>query len=75
MSVWNMDLEPEQSLEGHEGGVWSVYISPDSTMIVSCDTGGEVKIWKKGGGGRWTCLKTLTDHTTAVIVVLFSPNG
>ena len=48
VKVWSMDLEPEQSLEGHYG-VNCIEISPDSTMIVIGDEEG-VKIWKKGGG-------------------------
>jgi len=45
--VWSMDLELQQNFEGHEGDVWCVAISPDSTTIASGDDGGEVKIWKK----------------------------
>ena len=48
--VWNMDLELQQSLEGHQAGVWSVDISPDSTTIASGDREGKAKLWKKGKG-------------------------
>jgi len=48
VNVWNMDLEPEQSLEGHQVGVPSADISPDSTTIACGDEGGLVKIWKVG---------------------------
>ena len=37
VKVWNMDLEPAQTLVGHENGVRSVAISPGSTMIASGD--------------------------------------
>ena len=40
VKVWNMDLELQQSLEGHLANVFCVAISPDSTMIVSGDQGG-----------------------------------
>jgi len=48
VKVWNMDLELTQSLEGHEDNVFSVAMSPNSSMIVSGGTDGEVKVWKKG---------------------------
>jgi len=51
VKVFNMDLEAEQSLEGYEEYVYSVAISPSSTMIVSGDGGGEVKVWKRGEVG------------------------
>ena len=75
VKVCNMDLEPEQSLEGHESTVWSVDISPDSTMIVSGDANVVVKIWKKRGVGSWACVKTLKDYIATVFAVVFSPNG
>ena len=82
VGMWNMDLELEQSLEGHTSGVYgavgvfSVDISPDSTMIVSGDEIGEVKVWKKGGEGRWACVKTWNDNTgEEAVAVIFSPNG
>jgi len=35
LKVWNMDLELEQLLHGHEEGVCGVAIFPNSMMIVS----------------------------------------
>jgi len=76
VKVWNMDLELEHSLEGHdEDGVLSVAISPDSTTIAAGAHYGEVKIWNKGEGGRWLCTKTLNNHTSYVNAVVFSPNA
>ena len=43
VKIWNMDLEPEQSLE-HSQDVWAVDISPNSMMIISGDEGGKVSV-------------------------------
>ena len=75
--VWHAKtLAPMQTLEGHEGGVDGVAVSPDSTMIVSGDDGGVVKVWEvQGEGGRWKVKRTINDHTGPVFAVAFSPDG
>ena len=75
LKMWNMDLEPTQTLVGHEQNLWSVAVHPNSTMIVSGNDGGEVKVWKEGEGEKWACTKTLKDHADEVRTVVFSPNG
>ena len=74
VKVVNEDLELQQSLE-HEAGVWCVEIALDSTMIASGDMYGAVKVWLKGGVGRWGCKKSLKDHFEDVCAVVFGPNG
>jgi len=46
-----MDLELIQELKGH--GVQCVAVHPNSKVIAAGYDDGEVKIWKKGGGGRF----------------------
>ena len=73
MKVFSSDLELLHSFT-HESYVYSVAVSPDSTMIVFGDTEGKMFAWTVGGGS-WERTKTWKDHTSDAYVVVFSPNG
>ena len=65
VKLWNVDtLELMQSLIGHgdEETVNCVDVAPDSTMVVTGDSSGVVKLWEKGGVESWACTKTLEDQ-------------
>jgi WD40 repeat protein len=61
-----------QTLEGHNGWVWSVAFSPDSSRLASASDDSTVKIWDASSG---TCLQTLEGHSDAVRSVAFSPDS
>ncbi|KZP33042.1 WD40 repeat-like protein [Athelia psychrophila] len=60
-------------LEGHEGHVWSVAFSPDSTMIVSGSADKTVRVWDAVTGQA--AFLPLEGHEDSVRSVAFSPDG
>ncbi|MEH2256290.1 nSTAND1 domain-containing NTPase [Nostoc sp.] len=64
-------LVERNRLEGHEGLIWGISLSPDGKMIASASYDNTVKLWKPDG----TLLKTLKGHKDKVLSVSFSPDG
>ncbi|KAH7033954.1 beta transducin-like protein HET-E2C [Macrophomina phaseolina] len=58
-----------QTLEGHNGLVWSVTFSHDSARLASGSWDRTVKIWDVSSGA---CLQTLEGHSSFVRSVTFS---
>jgi len=74
--VLSPSLELVQTLEGHNGYVWCVTVSPSGSHIASGGGDGEVMIWSEPGeGGEWARVQVLEDHTDYIIAVCFSPDG
>ncbi|HEY4382936.1 MAG TPA: hypothetical protein VGN34_00465 [Ktedonobacteraceae bacterium] len=65
-------LAVRHTLTGHTGGVLSVAISPDSTILVSGSWDHTIKIWNLSTGKE---IRTLSDHTDEVWSVAISPDG
>ncbi|OAX34210.1 WD40 repeat-like protein, partial [Rhizopogon vinicolor AM-OR11-026] len=53
------------------GGVWSIAVSPDETMVVSGNASGIVQLWKEGN----TVRDPWEGHNAAVICLDWSPNA
>jgi WD40 repeat protein/energy-coupling factor transporter ATP-binding protein EcfA2 len=75
VKLWHLNDQTNKyilakTLNGHNGGVWKVAISPDGE-IVSTGRDGTLKLWDRNGRS----LKTLTGHRAEVRSVVFSPNG
>ncbi|KAF4452098.1 hypothetical protein F53441_5031 [Fusarium austroafricanum] len=66
---WNNCL---QTLEGHDGPVYSVAVSPDNQLIASGGHDGTVRIWDMKTG---LCRHTLEGHDDGVTSVIFLPDG
>jgi len=76
LMVLSPSLELVQTLEGHNGYVWCVTVSPSGSHIASGGGDGEVMIWSEPGeGGEWARVQVLEDHTDYIIAVCFSPDG
>ncbi len=54
------------------GGILSVAVSPDSSLIAAGTANGEIRLWQSPGG---TPYMTYKGHTDWVGAVAFSPNG
>jgi serine/threonine protein kinase len=61
-----------RTLEGHNGGVYSVVFSPDGRMLASGSGDETIKLWEVGSG---SLLRTLEGHNDWVTSVVFSPDG
>ena len=66
---WSLCL---QTLEGHNGRVYSVIFSPDGRRLASSSRDNTVQIWDAETG---TLQHTLEGHTGWVNSVIFSPDG
>jgi len=65
-----------QTLEGHDGWVWCVTVSPSGSHFASGGSDGKLIIWSESGeGGEWARVQVLEDHTSTIYAVCFSPDG
>jgi WD40 repeat protein/class 3 adenylate cyclase len=60
------------TLRGHTGGVLSVAVSPDRSLLATAGTDGLVKLWDAETGAE---LMTLFGHDRLAHTVTFSPDG
>ena len=76
LKVLSPSLELVQTLEGHNGPVWCVTVSPSGSYFASGDTDGKVMIWSEPEeGGECARVQVLEDHTDTIWAVCFSPDG
>jgi len=76
LKVFSPSLELFQTLEGHNGFVNCVTVSPSGSHFASGDDDGKVMIWSEPGeGGEWARVQVLEDHTDWICAVCFSPDG
>lgn len=71
--VWNVETGEETlALEGHDGYVNSVSLSPDGTRLASASRDKTIKVWSVSDGRE---LLTLNGHDEWINCVAFSPDG
>jgi len=76
LKVWDKFLELVQTLEGHDGHVLCVTVSPSGSHFASGSGDKKVMIWSElGEGGEWARVQVLKDHTHIICAVCFSPDG
>jgi len=76
LKVFSPSLELVQTLEGHNGTVRCVTVSPSGSHFASGGGDGKVIIWSEPGeGGEWARVQVLEDHTGSIWAVCFSPDG
>jgi len=76
LKVFSPSLELVQTLEGHNGPVWCVTVSPSGSHIAYGESDGKVMIWSEPGeGSEWARGQVLEDHTDIIFAVCFSPDG
>ena len=61
-----------KTLEGHNGCVNSVCVSPDGNLIISGSDDKTIKIWDSK---TFLLLVTLKDHSDSVRSVCVTPDG
>jgi len=72
LKVLSPSLELVQTLEGHDGPVWCVTVSPSGSHFASGDDDGKVMIWSEPGeGGEWARVQVFEDHTGLILAVCF----
>lgn len=73
IAIWDLNqVDSKPKLIGkNEFRVFSVRFSQDGTMIVSCDDGGAIKIWKSSG----ELIGSVIDGEIGMIYAEFSPDG
>jgi len=76
LQIFSPSLELVQTLDGHDGSVSSITVSPSGSHIASGGWDKKVMIWSEPGeGGEWARVQVLQDHTGVVFAVCFSPDG
>lgn len=70
--IWNIvSGQPPIALAGHEQNITQVCFSPDGKQLLTASEDGSARLWTLKGNA----LRTLKDHTGAVSVAFFLPNG
>jgi WD40 repeat protein len=64
--------EPARVLEGHTAFVQALAFSPDGNYLVTGSEDATIRVWSLADG---TCVRTGTDHSSAVNFVAFSTDG
>lgn len=73
IDLWDIEKNVKlNTLEGHNGFIYSLAFSPDGSLLASASQDKTVKLWDVKNG---VLLKVLQGHTNDVISVTFSPNG
>jgi len=76
LKVFSPSLELVQTLEGHDGAVFCVTVSPSGSHFASGGYDEKVMIWSEPGeGGEWARVQVLEDHAYSIRAVCFSPDG
>ena len=69
--LWDMDTGQSTRLEGHQGKIAALDVSPDGAWIASASWDGLIGIWPATGGAA----RFLRGHDAAVSDVTFSADG
>ena len=75
IGIWLYDVEAARELAlliGHQGRVFCLAYSPDSSMLVSGAQDGTVRLWDVATGEN---IATLEEHTSWISSVAFSSDG
>ncbi len=66
------ELQPIFRLDGHQGDVTAIAVSPDSAILASGTVDGEVRLWDVSTGET---LITLQAHSREITSLSWSPDG
>ncbi len=69
--IWSLETGQSKRLEGHQGKVAALAISPDQKLIASASWDGSVGLWPLDGSEP----RFLTGHGSGVSDVLFTADG
>lgn len=70
--LWRLCHSESRRLEGHEGDVYQVALSPDAKTLASAGKDGTVRLWDFDEGRQ---LAVLAGHEGEVNAVRFTPDG
>jgi cytochrome c len=69
--LWSLETGTSTRLEGHQGKVAEIAISPDGAWFASASWDGSIGLWPSAGGEP----RFLTGHDASVSDVTFTPDG
>jgi cytochrome c len=72
IAIWTVGRQqPDRILEGHQGPIVALAVSPDASMLASASWDHSVRLWSLGDGAQ----RVLDGHTQNVNGVAFTPDG
>lgn len=71
-SIWTLEGQVVQHLQGHEATVLTAAVAPDRRVVVTAGVDRSIRLWDLASG---KLVRTIWAHDNVIEAVAFSPNG